>query len=47
MEREFNIWVPLLGIGIVIVLLIAVVVVLRRRTSSQRKGRSRGGRDSL
>jgi len=47
MEREFNIWVPLVGIGIVIVLLIAVVVVLRRRRSSQRKGRSRGGRDSL
>ena len=46
MEREFNIWMPLVGIGIVIVLLVAVVV-LRRRASSQRKGRSRGGRDSL
>jgi len=47
MEREFNIWIPVIGIGIVVILLVAVAVVIRRRRSSQRKGRSRGGRDSL
>ncbi len=46
MERDFNVWVLVAGVGVVAAVILAAVAVVRHRRAGQNKGRSRG-RDSL
>ena len=41
MEKDFNVWVLVAGIGVVAVLLLAVAMVVRQRRAGQNRGRPR------
>ncbi|WP_292365225.1 MULTISPECIES: carboxypeptidase regulatory-like domain-containing protein [unclassified Methanoculleus] len=46
MEKDFNVWVLVAGVGVVAAVLLGAVMVVRRRRAGRNRGKSRG-RDSL